>query len=94
MNKKRIKLTEDLYLRGYPYGFMIERKHISKKNEEAYTEEAYFHRLDYVFHYLVRNEIKGDITILENLEKVFATQKLFTDLWDEIKDEVKTLYTN
>ena len=94
MNKKRIKLTEDLYLRGYTSGFMIERKHISKQNEEKYVEEAYFHRLDYVFHYLMRNEIQADITILENIETVIANQKVFTDLWHEIKDEIKTLFTN
>jgi len=47
-----------------------------------------------VFAYLVRNEIEADITILDNLERTIALSKSFTNLWHEIKDDIKLLFTN
>jgi 2-phosphoglycerate kinase len=95
MNDAKIKLTEDLYLGGYKYGFVIIKKHINQKTHEpVYKEVAYFSRLDHVFSYLVRNVIKADITILNNLERTIALSKVFTDLWNDIKDDIKLLFTN
>ena len=89
MNGAKIKLTEDLYLGGYKHGFVIIKKHINQKtNEPVYKEVAFYSRLDHVFAYLVRNEIEADITILDNLERTIALSKVFTDLWNDIKDDI------
>ena len=95
MDDIKIKLTEDMYLGGYKYGFVIIKKHINQKtNEPVYKEVAFYSRLDHVFAYLVRNEIEADITILDNLERNIALSKSFTNLWHEIKDDIKLLFTN
>lgn len=64
------KITEKYYLGSNKNTFILYEKRISETGKETFKNIGYMGTLELVYNALIDREIKGDITILKNIEKI------------------------
>lgn len=73
------KITEKYYLGSNKNTFILYEKKISETGKETYKNIGYISTLEAVYNTLIEREIKGDITILNNIEKIINMIKELKD---------------
>lgn len=64
------KITEKYYLGSNKNTFILYERRISETGKETFKNIGYIATLEAVYNTLIEKEIKGDITILNNIEKI------------------------
>ncbi len=64
------KITDKYYLGSNKNTFILYEKRISETGKESYKNIGYIPTLELVYSTLIDKEIKKDITILNNIEKI------------------------
>lgn len=64
------KITDKYYLGSNKNTFILYEKRISENGKETYKNIGYIPTLELVYSTLIDKEIKKDITILNNIEKI------------------------
>jgi len=64
------KITEKYYLGSNKNTFILYEKRVSETGKENFKNLGYIPTLEAVYNTLIDKEIKGDITILNNIEKI------------------------
>jgi len=64
------KITEKYYLGSNKNTFILYEKRVSETGKETFKNIGYIATLEAVYATLIDKEIKGDISILNNIEKI------------------------
>ena len=86
-NSKYIKLTDEYWLGADTYNWTLNTPY-EYKGETIYRAVAYCGTIQDIYRCLVEREIKGNISLLENLEKV---SKLVNDNFNKLKEITKNI---
>ena len=90
------KITEKYYLGSNKNTFILYEKRVSETGKETFKNIGYIATLESVYSTLIDKEIKGDIAILNNIEKINNMMKELREFTikyvsehDEKIDEIK-----
>lgn len=64
------KITEKYYLGSNKNTFILYEKRVSETGKESFKNIGYLASLELVYNTLIDKEIKGDISILNNIKKI------------------------
>ncbi len=74
-----IKISDKYYLETDALNYILKEKKIrkdgKKKGEEYYENIAYFGRIEHLYNYIIEKEIKENIELLNNIEKVIELKR-------------------
>ena len=72
------KITDKYYLGSNNNTFILYEKRVSASGKEHFENIGYLTTLDSVYNTLLKKEIRGDLTVLNNIKKI-------VDLTEELK---------
>lgn len=64
------KITDKYYLGSNKKTFILYERRVSESGKETFKNIGYIATLDTVYSTLIKKEIKSDISILNNIEKI------------------------
>lgn len=64
------KITEKYYLGSNKNTYILYERRITTAGKESFKNIGYVATLESVYNTLIEKEVKGDITILNNIEKI------------------------
>lgn len=79
MEENYIKITKDIYLSSDNYNYILNKRAKDKEGNFVYRPYAYYTRIDTLYNALVRQAIRDDIQILNNLKKCDEMMKMYCE---------------
>ena len=64
------KITEKYYLDGNSKNLILYERKISESGNETYKKIGYFMTLEALYNALLEKEIKDDVSVINNIEKI------------------------
>lgn len=69
------KITEKYYLGSNKNSFILYERKVSEAGKETFKNLGYFTSLEGLYKALIEKEIKDDLTMIENIQKIIDLMK-------------------
>lgn len=79
------KITEKYYLGGNSKNLVLYERKVSESGKETYKKIGYYMTLEAVYNSLLEKEIKDDVSVINNIEKIVNLIKELKEFTANIK---------